>query len=96
MLCHCAMSFFIFSNEHILYYDKNKSIISFVGTFIQKSINEISSTTTVLDRFEKEKKSIESKMFSISPHLLLYIFGLIFIFCVIVLEEVFGLLTMIG
>ena len=98
ILIHCLMSLYIYSNDEILRYQENNSI---VGALRQRANNVLDSLLGVdLAYLERELyenvKGLENYMTLHKAHSLLYMLGLIVFACVVLLEEVFGVVSYIG
>ena len=89
------MSMYIYSNDQILNYQNKNSSVAWVRSFTKRVIENLGGTA-VFDQLDEERHGLEEYMYPYSGHSLLYFYGLLVILCLVLLEEVFGGISMFG
>ena len=95
IICHCLMSTYIYSNDQILSYQNKNSIVASVRTFTERLVGNFGGSAP-FEQLDEQRHGLKEYMYLYSCHSLLYFYGMIFILCLVLLEEVFGGISMFG
>lgn len=95
IICHCLMSMYIYSNDQILHYQNRNSVVASVRTFTERAIENLGGSAA-FEQLDAQRHGWREYMYFYSSHSLLYFYGLIFILILVLLEEVFGGISMFG
>ena len=95
IICHCFMSMYIYSNDQILNYREQTSIVGSIRS-VTENLAANFGVSAGFDELDAKRHGLKEYMYLYSSHSLLYCYGLLVILILVLLEELFAGISMFG